>query len=246
MHRGPKISDKDFLKRLPSGLKSLDLNISSKAFDLKNLNRFIELEILSLHKCCKNLGVISELKQLQALKLHGITPESYAYINSLPKLKRLSISGGNAGDLSGLYGNEMITGLYLFRLAKLENLSLLAGLPNLRTAEIGQLTNVKNLPNLSESHIENLCFENMKGLLDFTSLEAAPHIKTVTETVCPTALDVDAILPVLRNENLEKCAFYTSSDKRNKAISQAIEAHGKVCESNVYKVRRELFPDGWM
>ncbi len=54
----------------------------------------------------------------------------------------------------------MITEYYLFRLAKLENLSLLkAGLPNLRTAEIGQLTNVKNLPNLSESHIENLCFE---------------------------------------------------------------------------------------
>ena len=140
----------------------------------------------------------------------------------------------------------MIRGLYLFRLAKLENLSLLAGLPNLRTAEIGQLINVKNLPNLSESLIENLCFENMKGLLDFTSLEAAPYIKTVTETVCPTTLDVDTILPVLRNENLEKCAFYTSSDKRNMAISRAIEAHGKVCESNVYKVRRELFPDGWM
>lgn len=242
----PRVSDKNFLQRLPSDLKSLDLNISSKAFDLKNLSRFTDLEILSLHKCNKNLEAVSKLAQLRALKLHGITPGSYAEINNLPKLERLSISGGNTADLSELYGNANITRLYLFRLAKLDSLSILAELPNLQIAEIGQLAHVEKLPELSNSKLEHLCFENMKGLLDFTALEDVPHIKTVTETVCPSTLGVENVLPILRNKNIEKCAFYTSSNKRNAAIMEAIEVYGKVCESNVYEVRHELFPDGWM
>ena len=98
----PKIEDKDFLVKIPASLESLDLDIAAKSFDLKPLTRFTELKILGLHKCKKNIEAISELKQLQSLKLHGITQASYSFVNELPRLKNLAISGGNTGDLSEL------------------------------------------------------------------------------------------------------------------------------------------------
>lgn len=75
----PKIEDEDFLVKIPASLESLDLDIAAKSFDLKPLTRFTELKILGLHKCKKNIEAISELKQLQSLKLHGL-PRIHIYL----------------------------------------------------------------------------------------------------------------------------------------------------------------------
>ena len=42
----------------------------------------------------------------------------------------------------------------------------------------------------------------MKNLLDFKSLQFDPQLKSVAETVCPTKLTIDSVLPVMLN-NIE-------------------------------------------
>ena len=242
----PKIEDKDFLVKIPASLESLDLDIAAKSFDLKPLTRFTELKVLGLHKCKKNIEAISELKQLQSLKLHGITPDSYSFINELPRLKNLAISGGNTGDLSELYGNKTITGLYLFHLPKMNDLDILANLPNLEAAEVCQLANVSKLPDLCKSKLQHLCFENMKNLLDFKPLQFAPALKTAAETVCPAAITADTILPVMLNLKTKQCAFFTSSSKKNKEFEKLASKYDKKYEANTHIVRQIIFPDGRM
>lgn len=109
---------------------------------------------------------------------------------------------------------------------KINNLDILERLPNLQVAEICQLTNVEKLPDLSKSKLQHLCFENMKNLFDFTSIGSAQHLKSVSETVCPTSLEIDNILPIIQNLNIEQCAFYTSSS-RNELFAKLIEQHKK-------------------
>ena len=56
----------------------------------------------------------------------------------------------------------------------------------------------------------------MKNLLDFKSLQFDPQLKSVAETVCPTKFTIDSVLPVMLNNNIEQCAFFTISSKKNK------------------------------
>ena len=85
-----KIQDKEFIFKIPEFMETLYLKVSSKSFDLKPLSRFVELKVLGLRKCHKNIESISELQQLESLKLHGITLPSYSFLNHLRNLQNLA------------------------------------------------------------------------------------------------------------------------------------------------------------
>lgn len=240
------IADKSFLESLPIGLENLGLDFASKSFDLKDITRFSQLKILSLYRCSKNIECVAGLNKLQRLKLHGISLESCAFINEIKSLRMLGLSGGNTENLSELYGNDMISELYLFKQTKMENLDILAKLTELKVAEVSQMGRVKELPDLSKSKLEHLFLENMKGLVNFDGVEHAQYLKTITETVCPSHRLLEQLLPVMRNEVIERCAFFTSSSKKNREFEELIKQNGKLCEHNFQEVRALLFPDGRM
>lgn len=240
------IADKDFLNKLPRGIESLGLKLASKSFDLKGITRFSELKILSLHNCSKNIECVTGLNKLERLKLHGISLKSCTFINEVKSLRMLGLSGGNTENLSELYGNDRISELYLFKQVKINNLDILAKLPELKVAEVSQMARVKELPDLSKSKLEHLFLENMKGLVNFDGIEHARQLKTITEVVCPTHREIKQLLPVMRNEVIERCAFFTSSSKKNREFEELIEQSGKLCEHNFQEVRSLIFPDGRM
>ena len=240
------IADKDFLDKLPRGIESLGLKLASKSFDLKGITRFSELKILSLHNCSKNIESVAGLNKLERLKLHGVSLESCTFINELKSLRMLGLSGGNTENLSELYGNDRISEFYLFKQTKLNNLDILAKLPKLKVAEVSQMARVKELPDLSKSKLEHLFLENMKGLVNLDGVEHAPCLKTITETVCPSHRLLEQLLPVMRNKVIERCAFFTSSSKKNREFEELIEQSGKLCEHNFHEVRSLIFPDGRM
>lgn len=240
------IADKSFLESLPIGLEYFGLDLASKSFDLKDITRFSELKILSLHKCSKNIEYLEGLNKLERLKLHGISLESCTFINGVKSLRMLGLSGGNTENLSELYGNDRISELYLFKQTKLNNLDILAKLPKLKVAEVSQMARVKELPDLSKSKLEHIFLENMKGLVNFDGIEYARQLKTITEVVCPTHREIKQLLPVMRNEVIERCAFFTSSSKKNREFEELIKQNGKLCEHNFQEVRALLFPDGRM
>ena len=240
------IADKDFLDKLPRGIESLGLKLASKSFDLKGITRFSELKILSLHNCSKNIESVAGLNKLERLKLHGISLESCAFINETKSLRMLGLSGGNTKNLTELYENDRISELYLFKQTKMENLDILAKLPKLKVAEVSQMARVKELPDLSKSKLEHIFLENMKGLVNFDGIEYARQLKTITEVVCPTHREIKQLLPVMRNKAIERCAFFTSSSKKNREFEELIEQSGKLCEHNFQEVRSLIFPDGRM
>ena len=91
----------------------------------------------------------------------------------------------------------------------------------MRTVEVGQLANVSKLPDFSKSKLQHLCFEN-------------------------AALTADSVLPVMLNPEIDQCAFFTSSSKKNKEIEEMANKYNKKCETNVHIVRSIIFPDGRM
>ena len=86
----------------------------------------------------------------------------------------------------------------------------------------------------------------MKNLLDFKPLQFALQLKSVAETVCPAALTADSVLPVMLNSEIEQCAFFTSSSKKNKEIEEMANKYNKKYETNVHIVRSIIFFDGRM
>ena len=192
--------------------------------------------------------VIKDLKVslMKSEILHGISLESCTFINGVKSLRMLGLSGGNTENLSELYGNDRISELYLFKQTKLNNLDILAKLPKLKVAEVSQMARVKELPDLSKSKLEHIFLENMKGLVNFDGIEYARQLKTITEVVCPTHREIKQLLPVMRNEVIERCAFFTSSSKKNREFEELIKQNGKLCEHNFQEVRALLFPDGRM
>lgn len=85
----------------------------------------------------------------------------------------------------------------------------------------------------------------MKNLLDFKSLQFDPQLKSVAETVCPTKLTIDSVLPVMLN-NIEQYAFFTSSSKKNKKLEEEAAKYNKKYEANTHIVREVIFSDGKM
>ena len=86
----------------------------------------------------------------------------------------------------------------------------------------------------------------MKKLLDFKPLQFASQLKSVAETVCPAALTADSVLPVMLNPEIEQCAFFTSSSKKNIEIEEMANKYNKKCEANIHIVRSIIFPEGRM
>ena len=55
-----------------------------------------------------------------------------------------------------------------------------------------------------------------------------------------------SVLPVMLNPEIEQCAFFTSSSKKNKEIEEMANKYNKKCETNVHIVRSIIFFDGRM
>jgi hypothetical protein len=76
--------------------------------------------------------------------------------------------------------------LFIMRVTKLSDLSVLKDLLNLRTLRLCWMRNVTALPNLARlERLESVELDTMKGLADLTWLAAAPALRRLWVTTMP-------------------------------------------------------------
>lgn len=236
------LEDFKFLEKLSDTLEQFAMETKKTSFDISALSKFKKLKVLNLSGYKKNIETLVNLTLLESLMLKGITLEDLTFLNGIKNLKSLKIHRGNTKDFSGLYGNNSITSLQIFRVTKFTDVDLIANLPHLISVELSQLAHIEHLPNLSKHKaLKHISLNEMKSLTDLCQLEFVKNLESVSFSCCPSAFEPECIIPVLKNPSITECSFYTSSEKKNRQISNYIEATGKENKSNFMTVRNMLF-----
>ena len=236
------LTDHSFLETITPELAHLWLGTKSATFDLTALKKFQKLRRLSLHKCKKNIEIITELPALYELTLRGITLNSLKFINDIKSLRVLKVKLGSTNCFSDLNGNMAIIALELFKISKLANLDFLKDTHSVRVLKVRELMNVVSIPDLKgHVNLRHIELDNMKNLTDFSGLVNAPSLRSVSAVVCPPKLELDDIRPILEVECLKQCCFYSSSARKNVEINNLILAYGKLNERYNGEVRELLY-----
>lgn len=169
----------DFLKQLPSGIKSLSLaGTKSKKPRLQTLSRFQSLTHLYLEGQQQGIEVLSELKTLEDLTLRSITTEGLNYISTLPRLRSLDIKLGGIKNLSAIANKESIKYLELWQIRGLSDIGVVSSLGGLQSLFLQSLINVRAIPDLSKlCKLRRLHLEKLKGLKDVSAIRHAPALE---------------------------------------------------------------------
>lgn len=196
----PRSPDLAFLKFFP-GLRKLDLAIydlesldglsavrdtleafhfdkTRKTFPLGFLATLPRLRDLALVSHKKEVDVLGRLTGLTDLALRGISLPDLSLLLPLSRLRALSMAFAGAQDLSLLPRFTRLAALYLLRIAKLSDLSVVAELAALNSLTLDWMPNVTALPNLSPlRQLETVEMESMKGLKSLEPVAAAPGLR---------------------------------------------------------------------
>ena len=169
----------DFLKQLPSGIRSLSLAATkSKKLQLQVLSRFQSLTHLYLERQQQDIEVLSELKTLEDLTLRSITTGGLDYISALPRLWSLDIKLGGIKNLSAIANKESVKYLELWQIRGLSDIGVVSSLGGLQSLFLQSLRNVRTIPDLSKLYnLRRLHLENLKGLKDVSAIRHAPALE---------------------------------------------------------------------
>lgn len=177
------VKDYSFLHHLTEKLEALHVNDEMKSgkskIDCRCLLRFQSLHTLYLGHIEKNLESIGELPNLKKLTLRGVGAKDLSFLKKT-QLKELEISWCNASrmDWNTLRDISSLKTLTLFSIKKLEDISFIATLTNLETLKLIWMGSVENIPDLSK--LTKLRFSyfltcnkltDVSGLVEVRSLE---------------------------------------------------------------------------
>ncbi|HVL94973.1 MAG TPA: hypothetical protein VM266_03860 [Solirubrobacteraceae bacterium] len=167
----------DGLRHLPPELESLTLHASdSSSLSIAPLTRFERLRELSLTRVGGDLDALGELLGLETLLLRSVRLEDCTPLGRLPRLRRFELRLGGTASLRGIEGAPLEY-LEIWQVRGLGDLVPIAGLRTLRVLFLQSLRQVTALPDLSATALEHAWLENMKGLVDFRGLAAAPALQ---------------------------------------------------------------------
>ncbi|MEX1132440.1 MAG: hypothetical protein WEC15_04375 [Flavobacteriales bacterium] len=223
-----ELSDLSILERIPAELTSLSLEATrSKKASLAVLCRFRSLRALYLEGHHKDIEVLSELTQLEDLTLRSITTEDLSYLEPLPNLWSLDIKLGGIRNFNGIEGKESIKYLELWQVRDLAEVGIVGRLPGLQNLFLQSLPQVTAFPDLQEAgSLRRVVVENMKGLSDFSALQAAPVLEEFVLTDGKKQTP-QQLLPVLKNPALRRIDAVFGSDKKDKEFERLREEYGK-------------------
>lgn len=223
-----ELTDFSVLERLSPELTSLSLGATrSKRPTLAPLVKFRSLRVLSLDGQSKDIKVLSELPELEALTLRSITTPDLQYLGHLPKLWSLDIKLGGIRAFSGIEGKESIKYLELWQVRDLRNVDVVGTLPGLQNLFLQSLPHVESFPGLTHSRaLRRIVIENLKGLRDFTALETASVLEEFA-LLDGRKQTPQQLLPVLRNPRVRRISAFFGGDRKNSEFSHLREEFGK-------------------
>lgn len=223
-----ELRDFSVLYGISPGLTSLSLGATrSKKPSLAPLNRFRSLQVLYIEGQSKDINVLSELLELESVTLRSVTTPDLDYLGRLPKLWSLNIKLGGIRGFKGIEGKESVKYLELWQVRDLRNVNVAGTLPGLQNLFLQSLPHVGFLPQMRQlASLRRVILENMKGLSDFTALEAAPALEEFA-LLDGCRQTPRQLLPVLSNPRVRRVSAYFGSDRKNSEFLHLREKHGK-------------------
>ncbi len=222
------LTDFGVLERVSPKLTTLMLGPTfSKRPSLAALNRFPSLKVLYLDGQSKDIEVLSELSHLEDVTLRSITTTDLCYLEPLSKLWSLDIKLGGIRGFNGIEGKSSIKYLELWQVRNLAEINIVGRLPGLQNLFLQSLPQVTSFPSLHEAgSLRRVVVENLKGLSDFTALQAAPVLEEFV-LADGRKQTPQHLLPVLKNPALRRVRAGFGSDKKNKEFEGLREEYEK-------------------
>ncbi len=180
------LSDIAGLAHVRSSLTALTFGATRQKFSLAFLPSLAELEKLFLVRHAKDLDAVSGLSNLTDLGLSGITRPNIDFLLPLTGLSKLAILLGGTTNLADLPRLPALQELFLMRITRIADLSVLAELKALRTLRLDWMRNVTRLPSLAPlTHLDAVKLDTMKGLTDLSPIAAAPRLRRLVVAAMP-------------------------------------------------------------
>lgn len=221
------LDDFEFLAGLPANITSLSLHATrSKKPKLDHLNRFKNLQTLYLEGQQNNIEVLADLLELQDLTLRSVSTANLNYILPLKKLISLDIKLGGIKNFDATTELGNLRYLELWQVRDLASLEFVGEISSLQYLFLQSLPQVKKLPKLTANRkLRRIYVENLKGLMDFTSLAQAPALEefilTMGQKQSPAQLK-----PLLLNTSLKKALVLFGSEKKTLEFSELLNGRG--------------------
>jgi hypothetical protein len=203
---------------LDGSLEELVFAATRKGFSLGFLDRFPRLSKLFLQRHRKDLRAVERLAGLTSLGLSGLTLPDLSLALPLTGLRSLSILLGGTTNLALLPRLPALESLFLMRITKLADVSVLGELANLKTLRLDWMRNVTSLPSFAGlARLESVTLDTMKGVADLAPVAAAPALRRPAVTSMPQ-LGIDAFRCLLGHASLAELWAYTGRQRVNDAV----------------------------
>lgn len=215
----------DFLNRLDIGkLEQLTIGETKKRnFDLSPLREGNRIRSLSVVGHNKNINVIGEMENLEALSLHSIGKKfGLDFVSSIAKLKTLKITLGGRDNIDEIK-HPLLRELEIIRIRGLDDLGDLSRFPNLRRLHIEDQIKILSV-SLQNPELNELMVLNCKALNELNGLEA---LKKINHLRCyKTSLDYESLSQLNWAKSLKVLALYSGNNKRDKALRSQLNSRG--------------------
>ena len=214
----------DFLNHIAKNVEKIFLGVTrSKKPKLDPLSRFICLKELYLEGQQKNIEVISHLQNLEDLTLRSITLTDLSFLYPLKNLWSLDIKLGGTIKLSDIDKVQNLKYLELWQIRGLSDISFVSNLTHLQYLYLQSLPQIKKLPRFNKlERLRRIYLENMKGLVDVSSLENAPSLEEFVFTHAHNMHPED-FYPLFKNNNIKSAGVWFGSNRKNNKFESLLK-----------------------
>jgi hypothetical protein len=221
-----KLHSYEFLEHLPDKLEGLWLGETRRKLRAEALPRFSKLKVLGLHGNPRDLESLTGLAGLEMLGISGMKAPDLCVLSGLPRLARLNVIGGSAGNMAGLASSKRLQHVMLCRILGLSDLRPVSKCASLVTLDLIWLKQVKSLPDISPlQYFRAIYLDTMNGLRNLDPLGEGPALEYVRFSNARN-LEPSDILPVLRAPHIKAVSVGFGSLRKNQALKALLGERG--------------------
>ncbi len=215
-----ELEDISGLSHLGGRLEDLNFGNTRRTFSLHFLESLPSLKKLFLVGHRKDIGAVRGLHGLSSLGLSQITLPDLTVVEPLAQLREFFLFLGGTRNLLSLSRLTHLENLFMMRITKMSDLSILRELESLKTLRLDWMRNVTSLPSFASlSRLQSVELDTMKGLTDLSPIAAAPALRRLTISAMPQ-LDADSFRCFVGHPCLDELYGYTGKKSTNEAIKR--------------------------
>ncbi|MRV70252.1 hypothetical protein GJ700_00765 [Duganella sp. FT92W] len=192
--------------------------------DLKFLSAFDKLTTLFLNGHVKNIEAVGKLSKITELSLSVTSKASIAFLNQLPRLRKLRLILGGRENLDEVE-NYKIEELEIVRVKGFNGFKNLRKFINLRRLLIEDQIQIKSLDFANKlKELEEVRLINCKGLESVTGLSHLQKLDSVR--IYKTNINFEEFMKQGLPDSLRIFAFYTTKKSLDASIKHRLTALG--------------------